>query len=54
LLGDGDGKFSPVRGVESGFIARADAKGIIEMEIMGKAYILVANNNDKLQVFSLN
>jgi len=54
LLGDGNGEFSPVRGVESGFIARGDAKGIIEMDIMGKSYILVANNGDRLQVFSLN
>ncbi|WP_419212011.1 VCBS repeat-containing protein [Maribacter sp. X9] len=54
LLGDGKGRFQPVEGTQSGFFAHGDAKAMVEMNIKGKPFVLVANNNDKLQVFSLN
>ena len=54
LLGDGKGQFRPIEGEQSGFFARGDAKEIVQLVINEKPFVLVANNNDTLQVFSLN
>jgi hypothetical protein len=51
LKGDSKGHFKSVSLSESGFYAPLDAKKILPVSINKKSYILVANNNDKLQVF---
>ena len=51
LIGDGKGKFSPLRSIDSGFFVRGDAKRMITIEHKGLKKILVANNNDILQTF---
>ena len=51
LLGDGKGGFDP-RGVkESGFFVNKDAKKIISVLNGNKKWIIVANNNDRLQFY---
>ncbi|PXX25642.1 VCBS repeat-containing protein [Arenibacter sp. ARW7G5Y1] len=51
LLGDGKGTFDPVGVVDSEFFANKDAKGIISVLNGDKKWVIVANNNDKLQFF---
>ena len=53
LLGDGDGRFQPVSPFKSGFSAKGDAKNISYISVAGELKVLVANNNDKLQVFKI-
>lgn len=43
--------FAPISVNHSGFFAPRDAKKAIEVEIGGTTHVLVANNNDFLQVF---
>ncbi len=53
LLGNGQGDFEPINAMDSGFFANGDAK---KMEVLSKGdskIILIANNNDILQVFSI-
>jgi len=49
---DGNYEFSPIN--KSGFFTPGDAKRMIEIETKNGLLILVANNNDILQVFKLN
>lgn len=51
LLGNGTGQFKGMNYVESGFFASNDAKNLLKMKINNKETIVVANNNDKLQLF---
>ena len=54
LLGKGDGTFDPQSVETSGFFSNKDTKDLqlINNAKLGKS-ILVANNNDKLQIFSV-
>jgi len=56
LEGDGSGNFEAVRNTESGFFANKDVKKIkmIQHKIINKNMIIVANNNDKIDLFYLN
>ncbi|MFI8377917.1 VCBS repeat-containing protein [Leeuwenhoekiella sp. NPDC079379] len=51
LLGDGLGNFKSESIQTSGFFARGDVKKLLPIRIKESDYILVGNNNDKLQVF---
>lgn len=53
LLGNGDGTFDPLTALESGFFTNNDAKKMAVLYHQNRKKILVANNNDKLQVFSI-
>ncbi|ETN94302.1 VCBS repeat-containing protein [Zhouia amylolytica] len=52
LLGDGKGGFEFVSNTNSGFFTRGDAKKMKFIE--DKGWVLIANNNDILQVFKFN
>jgi len=54
LLGDGKNNFKPLTNQESGFFARGDAKKVKVIHVDNKKIVLVANNNDFLQVFMKN
>ena len=54
LLGDGKGNFLPVKGRESGFFTKKDAKKIELLGCKNQKRILVANNNDILQSFRIS
>ncbi len=51
LVGDGNGNFSPKDTRVSGIFANKDAKSVLSIRVGQNKWILVANNNDKLQVF---
>jgi hypothetical protein len=51
MYGDGKGEFHSVTLDESGFFSNRDAKKIRLIENAGRKLVLVANNDDKLQVF---
>ncbi|MCH8905255.1 MAG: VCBS repeat-containing protein [Bacteroidetes bacterium] len=53
LTGSGTGKFIPVNVNESGFFTPGDVKDmtLLHNGFGGEVFILVANNNDRLQVF---
>jgi hypothetical protein len=53
LLGDGTGNFSPLNTNESGICARGDAKKMIVIQHKGKTQILIANNGDRMQCFTV-
>ena len=51
LKGVGDGSFKEVSVSESGFFAPGDSKKIITLNLRNNDIILVANNNDRIQIF---
>ena len=51
LKGLGDGSFKEVSVSESGFFAPGDSKKIITLNLGNNDIILVANNNDRIQIF---
>ena len=51
LKGVGDGSFKEVSVSESGFFAPGDSKKIITLNLGNNDIILVANNNDRIQIF---
>ncbi len=51
LLNDGNNGFKALFPSESGFIVKGDARKVVQAEISGKQYIIVAVNNGDLQVF---
>lgn len=53
LLGDGKGNFLPKTAKESGLHAKMDAKKIKTLKVKGKDFVLIANNNDVLQMFNI-
>lgn len=50
LKGDGKGNFEPITSRESGFYVPGDVKDLTEITIKGQNYILVAKNNDFIQL----
>jgi len=54
MAGDGGGNFKPVPLNQSGFLANLDAKDLVEIQTPQGKLILVANNDDRLQVFRVN
>tara|TARA_B100000787_G_scaffold165137_1_gene148666 strand:- start:208 stop:3573 length:3366 start_codon:yes stop_codon:yes gene_type:complete len=54
MLGDGTGNFSVLTNKESGFFANLNAKKIVMIFNKKQKKLLVANNNDNLECFSLN
>lgn len=54
LKGDSKGNFKPTPVLESGFFTPLDAKKIVPITIGGKPHIVVANNNNRLQIFKVN
>ncbi len=53
LLTSSEGNFTPLPLSKSGFLANKDVKNMKIIHINGSKCILIANNNDKLQVFKL-
>ncbi|MCH8904189.1 MAG: VCBS repeat-containing protein [Bacteroidetes bacterium] len=51
LEGNGDGSFKPLTAKESGFFADLDVRDLAIINDNGGRMILVANNNDKMQIF---
>ena len=51
LKGVGDGSFKEVSVSESGFFAPGDSKKVITLNLGNNDIILVANNNDRIQIF---
>lgn len=54
LLGNGKNEFRVIPLSDSGFFANKDAKKIRQINVAGEKWILVANNDDELQVYRLN
>jgi len=54
LLGKGNGTFTEVSTQKSEFFASKDAKNMALIKTVKGFSVLIANNNDKLQLFSLN
>lgn len=54
LLGNGAGAFVSKNTVETGLFAYKDAKKVKELKSGGSAFVLVANNNDELQIIKVN
>ncbi|MCH8905141.1 MAG: hypothetical protein IIA45_14655 [Bacteroidetes bacterium] len=56
LKGNGKGEFTPVRITESGFNASLDVRDLVLIKLTSTrgAYVLVANNNDRMQIFEVN
>ena len=53
LRGDGQGHFTPVPAVESGFLAPGDVTGLALIKTPRGKAVLVANNGDSLQAFTI-
>lgn len=53
LKGNGDATFEPVKSRQSGFFTKGQVRDIIDLEVNGKTLILVAKNNDRMQVFEV-
>ena len=51
LKGKGDATFEPVSSKESGFLVKGQVRDLIDLRVGDKELILVAKNNDFLQVF---
>ena len=53
LKGDGKGNFEVIQSRESGFYAPGDVKDMVEITIQGQDYIIVAKNNDYIQLVKI-
>ncbi len=53
MLGDGKGGFKPLTVRESGFFAKGDARKIEVIQTVNGERLLIANNNDFLQIFAI-
>jgi len=51
LKGDGSGEFQPLSVTQSGFNAHLDVRDIALINKFGTPMILIANNNDSMQIF---
>ena len=51
LKGNGDGSFNEIPTFKSGFFTPGDSKKAISLTLGNKEIILVANNDDRLQIF---
>lgn len=54
LRGNGQGEFTPVSPLQSGFLATKDVRNLAMISILQRNYLIVANNNDSLQVYFIN
>lgn len=54
MYGKGDGNFEVSSSVSSGLFANKDAKKIIKISNKNELKILISNNNDDLQCFTIN
>ncbi len=54
MLGDGKGGFTSLPFKDSGFFANKDAKKIIQLTVGDQQWLVVANNDDRIQVFQKN
>jgi enediyne biosynthesis protein E4 len=54
MQGDGKGNFLPKRAIETGLFINKDAKKIRKFKNGNNEFILVANNNDKLQIIKID
>ncbi len=54
LYGNGNGDFTPQTAIESGFFTNKDVRKMKMLEDKKQKLILVANNNNKIQVFKYN
>ena len=54
LTGAEQGSFTNVPISQSGFYSPLDAKKMAKIHIAGTPHILVANNNDRLQLFKIH
>ncbi len=54
LKGKGDGTFTPVSVLESGFYASGDVKEMSEITINKQPYIIIGKNNDAVQYLKIN
>ncbi|MFK7810678.1 MAG: hypothetical protein AB8F74_22915, partial [Saprospiraceae bacterium] len=53
LLGDGKGNLKPVSTTESGFFAPFDARSMSKINGSKNSYIIVGNNQERLQIFEV-
>jgi len=53
LKGDGHGHFTPVPPVESGFLTPLDVTGLALIKTPAGSAVLVANNGDSLQAYTI-
>ena len=53
LKGDGAGNFAPQTIRQSGFFAAKDARDMQILNYNGQRLIIVANNNDKVELFKI-
>ena len=53
LLGDGSGSFTPMPPAASGFIIPKDVKSLVSLQVGDHYTIVVGNNNDSIQSFTL-
>ena len=54
LQGQGNDEFKPIPQIDSGFRIEGEARGITELATSTGKYIMVARNNDVVQLFKLN
>ncbi|TNJ47035.1 VCBS repeat-containing protein [Tamlana fucoidanivorans] len=54
LLGDGNGGFTAMHHLNSGFFIDKDIRGVIVVEGKGKPHVFVANNNATHDIFTVN
>lgn len=54
LLGNGDGSFSELEDIASGFVAKGEIRAIRAITIGGEPSFIVARNNDSPLIFQLN
>ena len=53
LLGNGQGDFTAKASKDTGFFANRDVKQLLPIKVKEQPYILVGNNNDKVQAFEI-
>ncbi len=54
LMGDGHGNFKPVSSYKSGWFTPGDVKDMMRINIKGQPYVLIAKNNEPLQLVKVN
>ncbi len=53
LKGNGDATFEPILSKESGFFMKGQVRDLATINVKGKELILVAKNNEAMQVFEI-
>jgi hypothetical protein len=51
LIGNNDGSFKQIPTYESGFFVPGDSKKIVSIETQNNKLFIVANNDDRIQIF---